>query len=289
MFFMELWSNQNEIDFFKSALHDFLEPEKLFYKIGGTYYAYVPKSIQPLNQTLQSRNSLIGFYTENYCKKLLHPIAEKLNLYAVSGVRCESLSLTKQSPGDLALCTTDNKEQNAENIKLLIEIKMSIISNYTYLDGNLKFEGDFTSHRGVPSILRSDSVLKAIGKSVNIRVSGKTSRKIPILILGNSPITQNYTSKIDYLVNSGIIQGVFSINPKPTEKQHITQSPKLGFCTIKSLGDLFKIIQSLIFNEQDYFSCMLPKLKLGQIIELSNKELTFEAKAEKFLSLIYNQ
>ena len=37
--------------------------------------------------------------------------------------------------------------------------------------------------------------------------------KIPIIILGNTPITNNYYSKVDHLYHAGIIQGFWSLNP----------------------------------------------------------------------------
>jgi len=41
----QLWSKQKEIEFFKQALKNFAEPEKLFYiSDDGRYYAYWPKS-----------------------------------------------------------------------------------------------------------------------------------------------------------------------------------------------------------------------------------------------------
>ena len=42
-------------------------------------------------------------------------------------------------------------------------------------------------------------MLKAIGKSINIRVSGYDASRIPIIILGNTPITESYISKVDHL------------------------------------------------------------------------------------------
>ncbi|MGC9331185.1 MAG: hypothetical protein ACP5DZ_04820 [Bacteroidales bacterium] len=72
-------------------------------------------------------------------------------------------------------------------------------------------------------------MLKAIGKSINIRVSGIESTKIPIIILGNSPITDSYINKVDFLKTAGVIQGFWSLNPNPTETNHVRQTPKGGF------------------------------------------------------------
>ncbi|MBK8448699.1 MAG: hypothetical protein IPL42_01200 [Saprospiraceae bacterium] len=62
---------------------------------------------------------------------------------------------------------------------------MSIISNYKFTPPeNIEVVGDYKTHKGNPALLRSDSMLKAIGKAINIRVSGISSTKIPIIVLG---------------------------------------------------------------------------------------------------------
>jgi len=59
-----LWNNDIEIAFFKESLHAFASPEQLFYKLKGDYYAYIPRGFDAEGQTLQSRNSLIGKFTD---------------------------------------------------------------------------------------------------------------------------------------------------------------------------------------------------------------------------------
>lgn len=189
---MIFWNKKIERKFFTEAMKNFASPEQLFYKLTDGHFAYVPKRKSAEGQTLQSRNSLIGKYTEKWSKDFFQPIAKKLGLYAVNSVVCPELGLTTKSDADLAFCTTNETQQKAENIKLIFEIKMSIVNNYKFENEQVNFVGDYKSHKGNPSILRSDSMLKAIGKSINIRVSGTESTKIPIIILGNSPITKNY-------------------------------------------------------------------------------------------------
>lgn len=206
---MNLWSNETELYFFREALKNFASPEQLFYKLQSGYFAYVPKGLDAEGQTLQSRNSLIGQFTEKWCKSYFEPIASELGLFAVNSVICDELGLSRQTSADLAFCTTNDINQKAENIKVLFEIKMSIVSNYKFEQpGSIKLAGDYKSHKGQPSLLRSDSMLKAIGKSINIRVSGISSTKIPIIILGNSPITDSYLKKVDFLKTSGVMQGL---------------------------------------------------------------------------------
>jgi len=284
---MNLWDNETEIQFFTEALKNFASPEQLFYNLHSGYYAYVPKNVDGEGQTLQSRNSLIGQFTEKWAKDIFSPIARSLGLYAVNSVICEEIGLPKRSSADLALCTINSTNQRPENIKLIFEIKMSIVSNYKYTHSDdISFIGDYKSHKGTPALLRSDSMLKAIGKSINIRVSGIESTNIPIIILGNSPITDSYIHKVDFLKTAGVIQGFWSLNPAPTSAEHIRSTPLNGFQTVENINLLSKLINELLNQEMNYFSSMISKPKLGEIIRIANEENTAEAKAEKFLQLI---
>jgi len=284
---MTLWNNDTEIQFFTEALKNFASPEQLFYQLKSGYFAYVPKGSDAEGQTLQSRNSLIGQFTEKWCKKIFEPIATELGLFAVNSVVCDELGLSKQSSADLAFCTTNKTFQQSENIKLIFEIKMSIVSNYKYAyPNNIEYIGDYKQHKGNPSLLRSDSMLKAIGKSINIRVSGIASRKIPIIVLGNSPITDSYIKKVDFLKTSGVIQGFWSLNPNPTNSDYIKKTPKLGFQTIINKEQLLNNCKELLTNDMNYFSSMISKMKLGEIIRIASQENSDIAKAEKFLTLI---
>jgi hypothetical protein len=282
---MKFWNVEAEKKFFTEAMKNFASPEQLFYKLTDGYFAYVPKGKGAEGQTLQSRNSLIGQYTEKWCKDFFQPIAEKLDLFAVNCVVCPELGLTTQSDADLAFCTTNATLQKAENIKLLFEIKMSIVNNYKFENDQVNFTGDYKTHKGNPSILRSDSMLKAIGKSINIRVSGTESTKIPIIILGTSPITKNYSKKVDFLKKAGIIQSFISLYPNPTT-DFIKNTSGKGFQTFNEYQDLTNYIIDVVTSDMNFFSSMLPKRKFGQIITVSAKEKDDISKAEKFLSLI---
>jgi hypothetical protein len=284
---MNLWDNETEIQFFAEALKNFASPEQLFYNLHSGYYAYVPKNVDGEGQTLQSRNSLIGQFTEKWAKDIFSPIARNLRLYAVNSVVCEEIGLPKRSSADLALCTINSTNQRPENIKLIFEIKMSVVSNYKYTHSDdISIIGDYKSHKGTPALLRSDSMLKAIGKSINIRVSGIESTNIPIIILGNSPITDSYIHKVDFLKTAGVIQGFWSLNPAPTSTEHVRSTPLNGFQTVENINLLSKLINELLNQEMNYFSSMISKPKLGEIIRIANEENTAEAKAEKFLQLI---
>ena len=146
--------------------------------VRGRYYAFQPKNDDARVNTPQARNSFIGSTTEKWCKELFYQIAKQNNLYAVNGVVCEEIGLSRQSSADLAFCTSPSTIQKPENIKLIFEIKMGIVNNYFY-NGNADFEycGDYTTHKGNPSLLRSDSMLKAIGKSINLRVDSSKAKR----------------------------------------------------------------------------------------------------------------
>ncbi len=284
---MKLWNNETEIQFFTEALKNFASPEQLFYHLKSGYFAYVPKGADAEGQTLQSRNSLIGQFTEKWSKTIFEPIAKELGLFAVNSVVCNELGLSRQSNADLAFCTTNQTVQTPENIKLLFEIKMNVVSNYKYSHPNkIEYVGDYKQHKGNPALLRSDSMLKAIGKSINIRVSGIASTKIPVVILGNSPITDSYIKKVDFLKISGVVQGFWSLNPNPTNSDYIKNTHDLGFQTILNREQLFNNCKELVTNDMNYFSSMISKLKLGEIIRIASQETTDIRKAEKFLNLI---
>ena len=284
---MDFWNQHNEINFFEEALKNFASPEQLFYRLIDGYFAYAPKRKTTEGQTLQSRNSLIGQYTEKWRTDFLKPIADKLGLFSINSVICPELGLTSSTDADIAFCTTNNTNQSAENIKLIFEVKMSIVNNYSYnkKTNKLKFEGDYKTHTGTPSILRSDSMLKAIGKSINIRVSGIESAKIPIIILGNSPISKNYGEKVDFLKQAGVIQGFISLYPNSTSLC-LRETSNKGFQTFDNYSLLQKFISELVASNMNFFSSMLPKEKLGNIITIAAKEENEIAKAEKFLQLL---
>jgi hypothetical protein len=286
-----LWNKEQEIEFFKSS-RKIATPEQLFYfSDDKRYLAYWPKKYEGEKTTLQSRNAFIGSYTEKWCSELLKDFAIKVKAYTVQNVICEEIGLTNKSPADVALCKTKNNIQKAENIILILEVKMSVTWNWELKksDGKEKFIclGDYNSHQGNPSLLRSDTMLKAIGKSINIRVSSYKAAKIPIVIIGNTPISKNYFEKADHLKKCGIIQGFWSVNPSPLDKEDTLKNTKaFGFSRFDIYNELEQELDRLLIDKREFFSSMQTKNELGRIIEIANKESTYEKKAEKFLELI---
>jgi len=284
----DLWTKEKEIEFFNDA-RKFASPEQLFYfGDDSRYYAYWPKSYKGKKSTLQSRNALIGNFTEKYSVDLLQEFARVNGLYAVQGAICNEIGLSPQSPADVVLCKTRQREQKAEDIAAIFEVKMSIVWNWELKNDKLICLGDFKTHKGNPGLLRSDSMLKAIGKSINIRVSSYSASKIPIIILGNTPVTQSYISKVDHLYHAGIIQGFWSVNPNPLDNNgdNLKQTPDRGFIRMDSYDELRQSLNSLLSEKSEFFSSMKSRKELGRIIEIANREPDFESKAEKFLSLI---
>lgn len=288
----ELWSKKNEIDFFQNS-RNFASPEQLFYlSDDNRYYAYWPKSYKGSKTTLQSRNSLIGNFTEKYSVDLLKDFAKSKGWFAVQGVICKEIGLTSKSPADVAFCISKNRFQKLQDIFAIFEIKMSIVWNWELLNPGSKEEivciGNYQTHQGNPGLLRSDSMLKAIGKSINIRVSDYKASHIPIIILGNTPITKSYVSKVDNLKESGIIQSFWSINPKPLDKNNesLKTTSLDGFVRMDTYFELENNLQDLFSEPKLFFSSMKTKKELGELIEIANRENKFENKAEKFLSLL---
>ncbi len=294
---VKLWDIEEERKFFKDNLKN-VSPETLFYidpEHENRYFAYWPRNYRGPRGTLQSRNSLIGAYTETWVKNLLDPIAKANGYYVMNQVVCGEIGLNRMSPADVAIVNSKKNVYSPEDILLLVEVKMSIVWNWEYIPSEnapvLRPIGDFTTHRGRPGLLRSDSMLKAIGKSINIRVSSFEASHIPIIIIGNTPITRSYYNKVDHLKKAGIIQGFYSVNPHPLDKGsshklNIKNTPGNGFIRIDNYSELEKIITPLLSNTHEFFSAMLPKTTLGKIIEIANKEESYVEKAKKFLELI---
>lgn len=288
-----LWNKEQEKDFFDKTL-ECANPEKLFYYTNDRkFLAYWPKHYSGTKNTLQSRNAFIGSYTEKWCAALFSQISEIVGGYSVTKVVCQQIGLTNQSPADVAICKSRDIVQKPQNIILLIEVKMSVVWNWEYIPlPGQKFKlvciGDYRTHQGNPGLLRSDTMLKAIGKSINIRVSSFAASLIPIIVVGNTPITNSYYEKVDHLAKNGIIQGFWSVNPIPidTNRDDIKNTPANGFRRLDSYNELKTLSLELLKEDREFFSSMQSKMNLGKIIEIADREITYEAKAQRFLSLL---
>lgn len=286
---MRLWNKHQEKLFFLNS-KDFASTKQLFYKTDdGRYLAYWPKRYKGRKTTLQSRNSLIGNYTENWVCDLFGELIEDENLCIVRQARIPSVGITSKSPADIVVATEDKKILKASQVKLICEVKMSLVWNWEYdpdLD-RIHEIGDYRTHQGKPSFTRSDSVLKAIGKCIDIRVSNLESTKIPIIVVGNAPLSNGFSKKADYLKHAGLIQGFWSLNPFPLNHGNTRKStPKNGFYRFDNTDELKLHLNQLFNRDLNFFSGMQSPENLGQMIDIANREKSYENKGLKFLNLL---
>ena len=283
-----LWNQEVERIFFQKAMLDFASPEQLFYLTHDSQFlAYWPKGYKGRKSTLQSRNSLIGQFTETWINQLIQNCVKAQNLFAVQGAVCKEIELTEKSPADVVIARKKSVHLNPEDILVIFEVKMSVVWNWELRDSQLICLGDYKTHQGNPGLLRSDSMLKAIGKAINIRVSSHRASTIPIIVIGNTPITNSYLGKVDHLKTSGVTQGFWSINPQPLDKEKTLESTKeKGFVKFDTYESLQDAVIELLSTPMNFFSSMKSKEELGKLIESANNALTYEQKGEKFLKLL---
>ena len=286
---MNLWNKNQEKLFFTESLK-LAKANQLFYlDEDGRHLAYWPKSYRGVKSTLQSRNSLIGNYTEKWVKNLLKGVISDENLHVVNQATIPALGITSRSPADIVISTVDKKILKASEVKVIFEVKMSIVWNWQYdvISNELMEVGDYRTHQGKPSFTRSDSILKAIGKCIDIRVSNFKASKIPIIVLGNAPLSNGFCKKADYLKSAGIIQGLWSLNPFPLNHGNTRKAtPKSGFLRMDSSMEL-KIHLNRLFNQNlNFFSGMQDLESLGKYIEIADMEDDCKQKGLKFLNLL---
>ena len=286
---MRLWNkNQEKLFFINSVKVAF--PSPLFYQAtDGRYLAYWPKGYRGKKSTLQSRNSLIGEFTENWVCELFKKLIENENLFLIRQARIPALGITSRSPADLVISTSNKQILKPSEVKAIFEIKMSIVWNWQYFEesGNVVEIGDYRTHQGKPSFTRSDSILKAIGKCIGIRVSNFESSKIPIIVIGNAPLSNGFCKKADYLKRVGVIQGFWSLNPFPLNHGNTRKTtPHGGYIRFNNTSELKQSINNLFSQDLNFFSGMENPKTLGRYIELANDENNYESKGVKFLKLI---
>ena len=286
---MKLWNKNQEKLFFINSLRT-ASPDQLFYRDDdGKLLAYWPKGYRGVKSTLQSRNSLVGNFTEKWVENLFESLIVDKRLYVVNQARIPALGITSSSPADIVIATKDKKILKASEVKVIFEVKMSIVWNWQYdgKSGEVFQIGDFRTHQGKPSFTRSDSILKAIGKCIDIRVSNFKSSRIPIIVLGNAPLSNGFCKKADHLKHAGIIQGFWSLNPFPLNHGNTRKTtPKGGFLRMDSSVELKMHLNRLFNQDLNFFSGMENLESLGQYIEMANMENSYKNKGLKFLNLL---
>ena len=286
---MRLWSRNQEKIFFEKS-RNFASYDQLFYRTNDErYVAYWPKGYDGPKSTLQARNSLIGNYTEKWVSDLIKHVLEDKNLYVVQQAQIPAIGISRKSPADIAIATQNKKVLMPDEVKLIFEVKMSLVWNWEYdvQTSHIREIGDYRTHQGRPSFTRSDSILKAIGKCIDIRVSNFKSSKIPLIVLGNAPLSNGFCKKADYLKKAGIIQGFWSLNPFPLNHGNTRKrSHKNGFLRMDNTDEFNMSLDKLFNQELNFFSGMQNPKKLGQFIELANREKTYQEKGLKFINLL---
>ena len=286
---MRLWSKKQEKIFFEKS-KNFASPQQLFYRTNdGKYVSYWPKGYSGTKTTLQARNSLIGNFTEKWVCDLLNHILEDSELHVIQQAQIPAIGINRRSPADIVVASKNRKVLMPDEVKMIFEVKMSLVWNWQFDENTkeVKEIGDYRSHQGRPSFTRSDSILKAIGKGIDIRVSNIKASKIPLLILGNAPLSNGFCKKADYLKSAGIIQGFWSLNPFPLNHGNTRKrSHKNGFIRMDNVDELNMSLNQLFKQDLNFFSGMENPKKLGQLIEIANREKTYENKGLKFLNLL---
>lgn len=286
---MRLWSRKQEKIFFEKS-RNFASYDQLFYKTNDDrFVAYWPKGYDGPKSTLQARNSLIGNYTEKWVSDLIKHLLEGKKLYVVQQAQIPAIGISRKSPADIAIATENKKVLMPDEVKLIFEVKMSLVWNWEYdvQTSHIREIGDYRTHQGRPSFTRSDSILKAIGKCIDIRVSNFKSSKIPLIVLGNAPLSNGFCKKADYLKKAGIIQGFWSLNPFPLNHGNTRKrSHKNGFFRMDNIDEFNMSLDKLFNQELNFFSGMQNPKKLGQLIELANREKTYQEKGLKFINLL---
>jgi site-specific DNA-methyltransferase (adenine-specific) len=97
------------------------------------YLAYWPKGYDGAKSTLQSRNALIGNFTEKWTTDLIHEIVKDKGLFAVQGAICNEIALSNQSPADVVISKHKGIQQNPEDIMAIIEVKAVFKETYRVL------------------------------------------------------------------------------------------------------------------------------------------------------------
>lgn len=286
---MRLWSKKQEKLFFDKS-KNFASHEQLFYRTDDErYVAYWPKGYSGVKSTLQARNSLIGNFTEKWVCDLIKHILESEELYVIQQAQIPAIGISRRSPADIVIASANKKVLMPEEVRLIFEVKMSIVWNWEFNveSSHVKEIGDYRTHQGRPSFTRSDSILKAIGKGIDIRVSNFKSSKIPLIVLGNAPLSNGFCKKADYLKKAGIIQGFWSLNPFPLNHGNTRKrSPKNGFLRMDNIKELNISLNQLFNQELNFFSGMENPERLGHLIEIANRENSYESKGLKFLNLL---
>lgn len=245
--------------------------------------------------TTNQRNTIVGAKTELFALSLLKHVTKALrreleiDLFAKRKVICPELGFTGHSPADLAILTEDLEGRvPASTIACLFEVKMSFIWNWKKQDLSKPF-ADYDGCSGRPSIFRTDSILKAIGKAAITR-GYPGGEKIPFFVVVNTPPpSKEYRESLGKTVDSGLIQRWISLTPNPLivkpqvspEKRNPKYSP--GFLRIDEVSELRSLLAELLDRKLHYVSAMVETEKIGLLIKSLDLNEAPENVGQEFL------
>jgi hypothetical protein len=284
-----MWTKEAEREFFSWVFNEHkAKPEQLFYRVGDRHFFYLPKRVKGEGQVMQARNPWVGEFTEKWAEKFLRPIVEKLGLYVVRRAIIREWGLFGQRAADLIICRTPQKSQRVDPkaVIAIIEVKMSIAWNWEWkpASGEIVCAGNFQTHQGRPSVQRSDTVLKALGKAIEVRGKGFGGA---FFVLCNTPIPDDYQTQIDGCKRIGIMQGFISVNPQPLEgKDSLKRTKFEGFVRWDSPDEAYTTLSSWLAQRSQFFSGYLPLEQLGKLLETASRESAPLDKARCFLEAL---
>ncbi len=252
-----------------------------------------------VGDTPQGRNAGIGRFAIDVAHSVVEEAIADMaipgkNLWLKKDVRCDELSLTGGSKADIAILNKEiDEDVQPHHIECIFEVKISLVWNWELVGDEVRLAGDCDQHTGNPSLLRSDNILKAIGKAGLFRGSSPLSARIPFIVLGNTGVSNTYMNKIDYLVRSGLIQRFINLTPELAvadtgyrETLSRMQSPQGGYVTARTISEFRKMLESVLTADARYFSSMMHLGELGIIIRSIDLAQEPRAIGEQFLERI---
>ena len=243
------------------------------------------------------RNAVVADATERFAAQLFTQAvgtAPELSgkFFVKRNVVCPQLELQGATAADMAILDRDiTGPVPPANIKCIFEVKMSLIWNWA--EGNKSHPlADYDAHAGRPSIYRTDSILKAIGKAAITR-SCPGSERIPFVVLANTPPPPNYRDKVDGTVRAGLIQKWVSLTPNPLivdpSRLPARRNPKrtIGFLRIDTVSELHKLLTTTLTNAWQYIGAMVDPKQIGALIKSLDISKTPEQVGDEFLKRLH--
>jgi len=239
------------------------------------------------------RNAVVADVTERFALDLFSQavsISPELSgkFFVKRNVVCSQLELRGATAADMAILNDDIKGPvPAKNIECIFEIKMSVIWNWAEGDKSHPL-ADYDAHAGRPSIYRTDSILKAIGKAAITR-SCQGSERIPFIVVANTPPPPNYRDKVNGTVKAGLIQKWISLTPSPLivepARLPARRNPKrtTGFLRIDTVSELQQLLTTTLTTDWQYIGAMVEAKKIGALIKSLDLSRTPEQIGYEFL------